>query len=108
MRLYFAWLISLIALFGSFYFSVALEIEPCTLCWVQRLAMFFIALFLGVAIYQDKPKLARYSLPFTLIGALFALYQPFCKSFCTPSTYMPYLSLIAFVLIAILINSKKQ
>ena len=114
--LYFAWLISLVAVLGSLYYSEVLHFEPCRLCWYQRIAMFPLAIFLGVAFYQNDQKLARNCLPLIVIGACFAFYQSFIQLFpsfqiaalcgessCTITGVAPYFSFIAFVAIGALI-----
>ena len=116
-RLYIAWTIALVSVLGSLYFGEVLRFEPCRLCWYQRIAMFPLVLFLGVAFYKNESKVARYCLPLVFFGALLALYQSasalfpsiqltaFCSesSPCTSMGFAPYLSLIAFSSIGTLI-----
>lgn len=115
--LYLAWIVSLAAVLGSLYYGEILHIEPCRLCWFQRIGMFPLALFLGIAVYQNDRKVAIYCLPLILFGGLFALYQSLIQIFpqiqirmlcgegspCTLAGYTPYLSLLAFSLIGVLI-----
>ena len=35
--LFIAWAASVIAMFGSLYFSEIRQFEPCELCWYQRI-----------------------------------------------------------------------
>jgi disulfide bond formation protein DsbB len=122
--LYLAWVVALIALFGSLYYGEVLHMEPCRLCWYQRIGMFPLALFLGFAFYHNDSKIALYSLPLVAFGGLFASYQSLTQMFpslqitaicgetspCTLAGYAPYLSLLAFASIGILIclNSSKK
>jgi disulfide bond formation protein DsbB len=115
--LYFAWVIALAGVLVSLYYGEVLRMEPCRLCWYQRVGMFPLALFLGIATYKDEPKLAFYTLPLVIFGGLFALYQSLTQLFpylkmsalcsesapCTFSGSIPYLSFLAFVSIAVLI-----
>ncbi|EKE08076.1 MAG: disulfide bond formation protein DsbB [uncultured bacterium] len=117
MRLYLAWLIALIALFGSLYYGEVLQMEPCRLCWYQRIGMFPLALFLGIAWYKGDQKMALYSLPLIVFGGLFALYQSASQLFpslsmailcgegasCTTMSYQPYWSCLGFFLIGMLV-----
>lgn len=73
--LYCAWLFALLGTMASLYFSHVRGLEPCHLCWDQRIALFPLALILGVATFRGDLKIAFYTLPFALIGLLFALYQ---------------------------------
>ena len=38
--LFIAWAASVIAMFGSLYFSEIRQYEPCELCWYQRIVMY--------------------------------------------------------------------
>lgn len=122
--LYIAWVIALVGLFGSLFYGEVSHMEPCRLCWYQRIGMFPLALFLGVAFYKNDPKIALYSLPLAGFGGLFAGYQSLIQIFpklqmlalcgeaspCTLAGYTPYLSFLAFAAIGMLIflqNSKK-
>ncbi len=116
MKLYFAWVISLVAILVSFYFGEVLGMEPCRLCWYQRMAIFPLALFLGIAAYKNDRKVALYALPLVFFGALMAAYQSLSGIFptlhsakicggghCTDQGLLPILSFIGFSLIAVLI-----
>lgn len=72
---YFAWLIALIGFVCSVYYGELLQIEPCRLCWYQRIALFPIALILGIALYWDDRAVFRYVIPLAFFGGLVALYQ---------------------------------
>ena len=115
--LYLAWVISIVALLGSLYYGEVLRFEPCRLCWYQRIAMFPLALFLGIAFYHHDFKIARCCLPLVGIGAAFALYQSIAQIFpplqitvlcgestpCAVAGPAPYLSFLAFAAIGSLV-----
>lgn len=73
--LYLAWLVSLIAVLGSLYWSYFLEVEACTLCWYQRICLFPLALILGIAAYRHDHHVLIYALSLSLCGAALALYH---------------------------------
>ena len=50
--LFIAWAASIIAMFGSLYFSEIKQYEPCTLCWYQRIVMYPFTVILGIAIIR--------------------------------------------------------
>lgn len=115
--IYFAWVIALSGLFLSLYYGEVLDMEPCRLCWYQRIGMFPLALFLGIATYKNDRKLAFYSLPLVAFGGLFALYQAMSQvipaleitalcghsAHCTLPGPFPMMSTLGFAAIAILI-----
>lgn len=73
--LYLAWLLSLFAVGVSFYFSEVVKLEPCHLCWFQRICLFPLALILGIACYRSFFGIAEYVLPLVCIGFLLACYH---------------------------------
>lgn len=118
--LYFAWVIALGGLLGSLYFGEMMDVEPCRLCWYQRIALFPLVLFLGIATYKDDRDIILYAMPLVIFGGLFAFYHALAQQFpslhsahvcgpnvpCTSSVFsllgflsLPLLSGIGFVLI---------
>ena len=84
--LFLAWLISVSGLGLSVFFGEVMHLEPCRLCWYQRVAIFPLALFLGIAVYKRDRNLARYSLPLVIFGGVFAFYQTISQYF--PSSHI--------------------
>lgn len=73
--LYFAWLISLLGLLVSLYYGEVLKMEPCRLCWYQRIALFPLAILLGVAAFRQDRSFIGYGIILASIGFLFAAYH---------------------------------
>lgn len=73
--LYFAWVVSLVATMVSLYTSEILKIQPCSLCWYQRVCLFSLVIMLGIAAYRRDTRLTAYILPQVSLGALIAAYQ---------------------------------
>jgi disulfide bond formation protein DsbB len=127
--LYFAWLVSMIATFGSLYFSEIRFFLPCELCWYQRIAMYPLVIILGVAAFTNETKITKYALPFSIIGGVIAFYhyllekvpgfatvKPCSKGIPCDVAWInwfgfitiPFLALVAFILITVfLLISRK-
>lgn len=73
--LYFAWLVACMAMLGSLYFSEVRNIEPCHLCWYQRIVIYPLTIILGMAVYRGFIGIIPYVLPFVVIGILLSSYQ---------------------------------
>lgn len=73
--LYLAWVVSLVATFGSLFLSEVMGFAPCKLCWFQRIFMYPMVLLLGMACYHNDRKIIKYVLPLSVIGGLFSLYH---------------------------------
>ncbi len=73
--LYFTWLISCIALVGSLYVSQILDVEPCLLCWYQRICIYPLVIIVGIAAFRGFIGIVPYVLPLVIMGFLIALYQ---------------------------------
>ncbi|MDI2587854.1 disulfide oxidoreductase [Psychrobacillus sp. NEAU-3TGS] len=121
--LLFAWLTSLVAMVGSLFFSERMGFIPCTLCWYQRILMYPLVIFLGIAFYRNDREIYKYILPISIIGIVMSSYHyalqkiPSMHEFssCTsgvPCTgqyinwfgfvTIPFLALIAFIFITIM------
>ncbi|GGA21958.1 disulfide oxidoreductase [Psychrobacillus lasiicapitis] len=121
--LLFAWITSIIAMVGSLFFSERMGFIPCTLCWYQRILMYPLVLFLGIAFYRNDREIYTYILPISIIGIVMSSYHyalqkiPSMHEFssCTsgvPCTgqyinwfgfvTIPFLALIAFIFITIM------
>ena len=118
--LYAAWLVAIVAMAGSLYFSEVRAFVPCNLCWYQRVLMYPLVILLGIASYRQDRAVIPYALPFTLIGggvAMFHYMEQKIPGFGAPAMCrvgvpcnveyinwlgfitIPFLALTAFVLI---------
>lgn len=68
-------LIVLIGMTGSLYFSEVMYFEPCKLCWFQRIFMYPQVIILMIAMIRKDYTVALYTVPLSLIGTVFGLYQ---------------------------------
>ncbi|NGX47374.1 MAG: Disulfide bond formation protein C, partial [Chlamydiae bacterium] len=116
--LFIPWLLVCIGTVGSLFFSEMSHKEPCTLCWYQRVILFPLAIILGIAAFRNAYRIILYVLPLALIGFALSLYHVIMIEFfaqtstcpaCTlkavsddPITF-PFLSLIAFTILNILL-----
>ncbi|ALC86624.1 MULTISPECIES: disulfide oxidoreductase [Bacillaceae] len=121
--LLFAWVVSIIAMVGSLFFSERMGFIPCTLCWYQRILMYPLVIFLGIAFYRNDRTIYTYILPLSVIGMLVSSYHyalqkiPSMHEFsaCTSGVpcsgqyinwfgfvTIPFLALIAFTFITIM------
>lgn len=73
--IFFAWLISLASLLITQYGEIILKLPVCPLCWYQRVCLYPLALILAIASYRGDLKIAVYTAPLALIGAIIALLQ---------------------------------
>lgn len=118
----FMWSVAFTATLGSLYFSEVRQYEPCELCWYQRILMYPLVIILGVAYAQKNARIAVTTLIFSLIGFCISAYHysiqkfsfmqdsaPACGRVPCTGQYInylgfitiPFLALIAFILIAI-------
>lgn len=116
------WLQALIATLGSLYASIFLGLDPCVLCWYQRIFMYPLVIILGVGMWKKVKYLNYLVLPLSLGGLIIAFYHNLLQygfivekittcSLATPCVSVaplplgfisiPLLSLIAFILISI-------
>jgi len=84
-RLFFAFLVALIATLGSLYFSEIAGLEPCKLCWFQRIFMYPQAVILLVAYLKKDEGIGKYSLSLSAIGILFSAYHIYVQQVNAPT-----------------------
>ncbi|WP_110928912.1 disulfide oxidoreductase [Bacillus massiliglaciei] len=70
-----AWCVSVIAMFGSLYFSEIRHYEPCVLCWFQRIVMYPFTIILGIAIIRKDYWISFYTMILSAIGAFISAYH---------------------------------
>jgi len=118
--LFIAWAVSIIATYGSLYFSEIRQYEPCTLCWYQRIIMYPFTVILGIAVIKKDFQISFYSMILSAIGILTSAYHyalqklsfladtaPSCGRVPCTGQYInwlgfisiPFLALIAFIII---------
>jgi disulfide bond formation protein DsbB len=116
------WTVSLVATFGSLYFSEVRGYEPCTLCWYQRILMYPIVLISGIALFQKNARIALTTAVFAIVGGSISLYHygiqklsvlsdsaPACGNVPCTGQYVnylgfitiPFMALVAFLIILI-------
>lgn len=130
--LYIAWVVSLIAMLGSLYFSEIKGYIPCELCWYQRILMYPLTLILGIGTFQNDISVKKFVLPLSIVGGSisfmhyleqkipgFGGIKPCVSGVPCNAQYInwfgfvtiPFLALVAFVIIAccmILIQQSKK
>lgn len=73
--LWLAFLVAATATAGSLYFSEVAGFVPCALCWYQRIAMYPLAVVVGIAAVRGDAGVARYAVPVAAIGALLSIWH---------------------------------
>lgn len=111
--LFIAWAASVIAMFGSLYFSEIKQYEPCHLCWYQRILMYPLVLILGLAVVKKDYRTMYYSRWMASVGALLSAYHyslqkvpfmtenaPSCGRIPCTAQYINWLGFISIPLLA--------
>lgn len=70
-----AWLVALISTASALFIGEVMGKSPCVLCWYQRIAMFPLALILGLALLRSDYGMAIYGLALSVIGLFIAGYH---------------------------------
>ena len=74
-ELWLAFAVAAVATGGSLFFSEVAHFIPCELCWYQRIAMYPLSITLLLAALANDFRVARYLLPFPIVGAGVATYH---------------------------------
>jgi disulfide bond formation protein DsbB len=70
-----AWLVATVCMLGSLYYSQIAHLDPCELCWFQRIAMYPMPFVLGIGLLRRDRAVRYYALPLASIGALISIYH---------------------------------
>lgn len=89
MMIFLSWLIAVVSMLGSLFFSEVMGLEPCVLCWYQRICTYPLVIILLVALFPLDIKVVKYSLPLSIIGLGFALYHYLVYSGYIPESLQP-------------------
>ena len=68
-------LIALVSMLGSLYYSEVVGYPPCSLCWYQRIVMYPLVVIMGIAAAKRDTKIRVYVIPLMTIGGIMAIYQ---------------------------------
>lgn len=89
MLLFLCWIIVVVSMLGSLFFSEVMGLEPCVLCWYQRICTYPLVVIFLVALFPLDPRVIKYTLPISLIGLGFALYHYLVYSGYIPESLQP-------------------
>jgi disulfide bond formation protein DsbB len=125
-----ALVVAVIATLGSLYFQFGAGLQPCELCWFQRVCMYPQTVVLTVSLARRDLRGARlYAFPLALVGMGLSAYHyqleripteptPSCgigQPVCSQSAFdifgfisIPYLALSAFLLITTLLLMARE
>lgn len=70
-----AFAIALISTLGSLYYSGIAHFRPCRLCWWQRIFMYPLVPFLGIAAFKKERDAAWYAAPLLVGGLGYSAYH---------------------------------
>jgi disulfide bond formation protein DsbB len=103
-----AWLVALTATLGSLYYSEVANFIPCKLCWYQRIAMYPLAVILGIAALKRDVSVRLYALPLVTVGGAVSIYHYLVERFpdlagsmCDPAAPCSFLWVWEFHFISI-------
>lgn len=67
------------AMAGTLFYSEIAALEPCTLCWYQRIALYPQVLILGIALWKRDKGIVDYIIGLSVVGALLAAYHSYLQ-----------------------------
>ena len=82
-------IIATVATLGSLYFSAVMEIQPCVLCWYQRIFMYPLVVIFLVGMFPLDRNVFRYAMPIAVAGWGFSVYHYFVYKGFIPENLQP-------------------
>ena len=83
------WLVASLATLGSLFLDKVLGMEPCSLCWYQRIFMYPLVPILLTGLLPLDRRVTRYALPLAGLGWLTALYHLLMYAGIVPESLQP-------------------
>lgn len=71
----FSFIVALVAMSGSLFYSEVAGFTPCVLCWYQRILMYPQVIFFGVALWKGEKRTADYHIALSALGAFISVYH---------------------------------
>ena len=71
--------VSLIAVLGSLFYSNGVGFEPCYLCWWQRILIFPMLVLFATALIKRDRGVFSYVMPLSIIALIIALYNSYVQ-----------------------------
>jgi disulfide bond formation protein DsbB len=78
---WFAFVVALVCTLGSLYLSEIEHFEPCRLCWFQRIAMYPLAVILGIAAARRDRWIRPYVLTLASVGIVISIWHYTIQNF---------------------------
>ncbi len=76
-----SFLVLLVAVSGSLFYSNVVGYTPCVLCWWQRIFMYPQLVIFAIALRKKRLSAFLYSLPLSIMGGVIALYHSLSNHF---------------------------
>ncbi len=73
--IYLAWLLNIISLTGSVYFSRIMDLPPCLLCWYQRISIFPMVFLMATGFLRKDHAIGWYTIPLLVFGWIISFYH---------------------------------
>jgi len=83
------WLLACVSALGSLFFSEVMGLQPCVLCWYQRICMYPLVLILPAALFPFDRNVVRYAAPLALAGLLIACFHLLLVAGYIPESIKP-------------------
>jgi disulfide bond formation protein DsbB len=84
-----AWLIATVSTLGALFLSEVMGVQPCALCWYQRVFMFPLVFVLATGLMSPDPKVVRYAFPLVTAGWLLAMFHLMLTRGLIPASASP-------------------
>lgn len=90
-----SFLMLMVSLIGSLYYSSVANFPACVLCWAQRVFIYPQAVIFGLALWYKRRDVLLYTATLSAIGLGIALYNIYVESFAVVSAICEPNSILA-------------
>lgn len=77
----FGFIVSLLAVLLSLFYSEIVGYPPCELCWIQRIFLYPQLILFSMELYKKDKSIVDFSVVFAIIGSLVSIYHIYVEKF---------------------------
>lgn len=87
--IFLCFLVALVSMAGSLFFSEVMKFPPCVLCWYQRIAMYPLVLLFLVGSFQGPKATWAFATPLVAVGWIIAAWHNLLHYKIVPESASP-------------------
>lgn len=77
---FFGFIVALMSVLLSLFYSEIVGFPPCELCWIQRIFLYPQLILFGMELYKKERSIVDFSLVFAILGSIVSIYHIYIEN----------------------------